>query len=147
MEDMTETTTVARLLAADFRTWLVDNVPVGCADAARRACCSRGNRKGLLLRHAPKHEAGAAVWHSLISIAAPPRASLWGPIFYAGSARQAYDAMEEWLRSDARARLVVKLGAGRPFEFNVEHVRFDDKLLAEWAETQGIDPTVLGVRA
>ena len=139
--------TGGRLLAADFRTWLADSVPPEYADAARRACCSRGTRSGLLLKHAPKHDTGAAVWQSLISIAAPPRASLWGPIFYAGSARQAYDAMEEWLRSDARARLIVKLGAGRPFEFNVEHVRFDDKLLAEWAETQGIAPSVLGVRA
>ena len=140
-------TTTARLLAADFKTWLADSVPVGYADAAHRACCSRGPRKGLLLKHAPKHDTGAAVWHSLISIAAPPRASLWGPMFYAGAQRAAYDAIEEWLKRDARARLIIRLGAGSPGEFNVEHARFDSDLVADWARTQGLAPSVLGVRA
>ena len=140
-------TTGGRFLAANFRTWLEDSVPVGYRDAARRACCSRGSRDGLLLKHAPKHETGAAVWQSVISIAAPPRASLWGPMFYAGAQREAYDAIEEWLKNDPRARLIVMLGAGRPAEFNLFHARYDAKLVAEWAVTQGVDPSVLGVRA
>lgn len=136
----------ARLLAADFKTWLADSVPAGYSDAARRACCSRGKRAGLLLKHAPKHETGAAVWQAVISIAAPPRASLWGPMFYAGAQREAYDAVGEWLACDSRARLIIMLGAGRPAEFNLFHSRYDAGLVAEWAVTQGIDPSVLGVR-
>lgn len=140
-------TTGGRLLAADFKTWLADSVPLGYADAAQRACCSRGNRAGLLLKHAPKHDTGAAVWQSLISIAAPARASVWGPMFYAGAQREAYDAVENWLACDPRARLIVMLGAGRPAEFNLFHARYDARLLAEWAETEGLEPNVLGVRA
>ena len=139
-------TTGGRLLAANFRTWLADNVPPAYADAARRACCSRGRRDGLLLKHAPKHETGAAVWQAVISIAAPRRGSIWGPMFYAGAQREAYDAIEEWLKHDARARVIVRLGAGRPAEFNVEHSHLDAQLVAEWAVSQGVAPSVLGVR-
>jgi hypothetical protein len=133
-------TTDSNILAADLRTWLIDNAPADIRGALADACATRGKCAGRLRASAPKGESARGAWYA-VRHAAGITGGEWSTFLAPGPT---YGAVTRWLAGDPRARIVVlsTFSPNSPYLAAMGAENVD--VAREWFAAQGIDPEYLG---
>jgi len=133
-------------VASDFRTWIQDRAPSDLAPLFAAACASRGKRSGRVLASVPSAKGSDVVgaWRALMSNLAPNRCGAWAMLWADDVERETFDRASAWLDSDRTALLALRLAGQGVCEFNLAHMRFDERVAWDWADLAGIDSVACG---
>ena len=130
----------SQILAADFRTWVIDYAPLDIRAALADATATRGKNAGRLRATAPKGEAARGAWYA-VRHAAGISGGEWSTFL---APDPTYARVRHWLESDPRARIVVLMAYSPNSPYIAAMLAEHADVSREWFALQGIDPAYLG---
>lgn len=105
-------------------------------DLCKLAIVTRGKRKGLIKKSAPKSNTiDWAVWQSLITTIAPVRASIFGLSFMSKDQSEVFKKVEDMQKQDSTFTMAANALLQNPLEFNLYAFNYDIDKVKEFLKT------------